>query len=828
MAISYFNETVVMGKRFSKNHFRVKKIRDKYLLTTDHGSWVALDKKEYDAFIRDKLDDGLFKILEEKGVILTPQNFNIIIEDYRKRLSGVFQGTSLHILTPTIRCNLKCGYCHSNVKSELSNEKYDMSKDTMDKTLDFIFQSPNNHITIEFQGGETLLRVDLLKYIVKKAKKMNKKYKKKVNFALVSNLTLMNDSLLSWLQKEGVNICTSLDGPKELHDKNRWFEGGGASYDGVTYWIKKIKEKTGRPPGMLMVTTKHSIPLWKEIVDEYIKWGHTSLQLKHMNKIGFAELSWKQIGYTMDEFLDFWKNAVDYMIELNKKGIKIKERFVTLILKKSLTKYDPNFVDWRNPTGEIIGAMAYDHKGDIFASDEGRMNDLFKLGNVHNDNYKDIISSEKSQQILGASINDNYAICDACVYKPWCGLDPVVIHAEQGSIIPKISDWSKHKLYEFQFNYVFEKLLFDEGARHVFFDWLNDWGDSDHNNNLGNSIKQMYGVEVVGEVEMVYYPYIPGKFKNSGRDKEENVYGMISIDDVRNGALTRVIMDGGIGCKKLFKIYPNRFENERSNRRFMVSIVGWVNFLRKNKMELGRILPTKKGENYIAMGDNFGILHEYIEGGKFGGSDEELLDLANKLSKMHNILKKYVGQGQVRDFSKIFQGICSESINIEKRADVGFSDVYPKFKKIMKIVLKDINDLLKKENYSKLEKLCIHGDFKLDNIIYKDEKVNGIIDFDALMYGPKMFDLAVLFCSLIFRYKEDSIEKINSFYQEYKKNSEVNVAENEVIIKLMKMRIIEQIFSRLINEVKKKEIMELIEWFYWVEKNEKKLKKYLN
>ena len=66
-----------------------------------------------------------------------------------------------------------------------------------------------------------------------------------------------------------------------------------------------------------MVTTKHSIPLWKEIVDEYVKWGHNSLQLKHMNKIGFAELSWKQIGYTMDEFFDFWKKSVDYMIELN-------------------------------------------------------------------------------------------------------------------------------------------------------------------------------------------------------------------------------------------------------------------------------------------------------------------------------------------------------------------------------------------------------------------------------------------------------------------------------------------------------------------------------
>ena len=65
----------------------------------------------------------------------------------------------------------------------------------------------------------------------------------------------------------------------------------------------KIKNKITHPPGMLMVTTKYSLPYWEEIVDEYVKWGHHSLQLKHMNKLGFAELSWKQIGYTMEEFL---------------------------------------------------------------------------------------------------------------------------------------------------------------------------------------------------------------------------------------------------------------------------------------------------------------------------------------------------------------------------------------------------------------------------------------------------------------------------------------------------------------------------------------------
>ena len=68
-------------------------------------------------------------------------------------------------------------------------------------------------------------------------------------------------------------------------------------------------------------------------------------------------------------------------------------------------------------------------------------------------------------------MNDNF-ICDKCVYKPWCGLCPVIAYAEQGNIVPKISGFSKCKLHKFQFDYVFEKLLFDSNARNVFFGWL--------------------------------------------------------------------------------------------------------------------------------------------------------------------------------------------------------------------------------------------------------------------------------------------------------------------------------------------------------------------
>jgi len=470
MVITY--SKIETKKESIHNNYRVKKIANKYLITTDQGSWVALEKKEYDSFIKQEYSGYLEHILEERGIIITKENINKIIDSYKKRISFLFKGTNLHIIIPTLRCNHKCIYCHSSAKA-ISNDGFDMDEETATKTLEFIFQTPATHITIEFQGGDALLNFDLFKYIVNKAKNMNEEYNKKIRYALVTNLTLLDDQKLDWICKQNIDICTSLDGPKIVHDKNRFFEDGKPSYDVVVNQIKKIKGR--KKLSALMVTTRYSLEYWKEIVDEYVKWDFRSLQIKYINKLGFAENKWNEVGYTIEEFLEFWTKSVDYMIELNKQGIKIKERFVTLFLQKILDERDPSFLDARSPCGAVIGQIAYDTNGDIYCCDEGRNFDIFKLGNVKNNTYNEILTKDSSLKIISSSINENY-LCDNCVYKPYCGVCPVINYAESGNIIPKISKCSRCKYFKAVFDYIFEKLLSnDEETKQVLFDWHNNW-----------------------------------------------------------------------------------------------------------------------------------------------------------------------------------------------------------------------------------------------------------------------------------------------------------------------------------------------------------------
>ena len=455
MAISYFG-----GKEpCTLNHIRSKRLKDGFLVTTDHSSWSYLNEEEFKQLKNNSMEEPLISMLKEKGILLDKGNINNVVADYREKCKYLFQGASLHIIVPTLRCNMECVYCHSKAKS-VDEKNCDMDEETAKKTVDFIFQSPSNAIMIEFQGGEPLLRFDLVKYIVLYAKQLNKKYKKNLKFSLVTNLTLMTDDIFDFLREEVVGICTSLDGCEIVHNKNR------GNHDKTIYWIKKIIEKY--TINAMLIATKHSLPYHKEIVDEYAKLGLKTIWIKPVNNLGYAKEKWEEVGMTAEEYLSFWRNAMDYIFEVNKKTL-LRENYARIILRKILRKECVNFTDLESPCGAVIGQITYNYDGSIYTCDEGRLFDIFKLGNV-NEKYKDVVASKETTSIVEASINDN-PVCEVCAYKPYCGVCPVCSYSETKNIISKLPN-RRCEILKGMFDYIFEKVLFDEKYREMFFGWL--------------------------------------------------------------------------------------------------------------------------------------------------------------------------------------------------------------------------------------------------------------------------------------------------------------------------------------------------------------------
>lgn len=452
---------------YTTNHYYKKKFKDSYLITTPHGDFITLDEKQLRQLEIKIEDKTLFDSLKEKCIILTEDNLKTAIDKTKKKFHHVFNGTSLHIIVPTVRCNYRCVYCHSKVKP-LEEEKSDMDIGTAEKTVDFILQSPAKSISIEFQGGEPLLRFDIIKHIVEYTEKTNTD--KEIFWSLVSNLSLIDTEKLRFIKEHKISLCTSLDGPENVHNLNRLSCAGLGTHSKLIKDISLVREHDVNIEA-LMVTTRHSLGYEEEIIDEYIKNGFKKIQIKFLNKLGFAPTSWDKISYSAEEYLDFWKKSLDYIVKKNKQGVALKEMMTFYILNNILKPESANFVDLQNPCGAAIGQLAYNYNGDIYTCDEGRQFDIFKLGNVHSSNYNDVLTSDSCCNIIASSINETQ-LCDACAFKPYCGLCPVCNYAEHNNLIVPCSASFRCKVLKGMFGFIFEKYLFDAEYKHIFEIWL--------------------------------------------------------------------------------------------------------------------------------------------------------------------------------------------------------------------------------------------------------------------------------------------------------------------------------------------------------------------
>lgn len=468
--------------------FRFKKLKDKYLLTNEEGKYQFLDAKEFSDFVEGKLDkkSQAYLSLAENNFVKKEFNADLAVRQHRSRHEYLFFGPTLHVMVVTLRCNHRCVYCHASAQT-LDQKDADMSKETAAKALDIIFKTTSPFVAIEFQGGEPLVNWPLVQFIVKKARRKSRETGKKLELRLVTNFSLMTEEKYQYLLKNKVSTCTSLDGPEEIHNKNRPLIDNGKKANGherAIRWIKRFQkdyakmEKKGfiwRVAGIITVS-RPALAHPKEIVDEYVRLGFGNIFLRPLDPFGFSQKAWSRFGYGSGDFIAFYKKALDYIIELNLKGEKFEERFAKIFLTKILSDQDINMVDYRSPCGAGIGQMAYNYNGDVYTCDEGRMlsmmdDESFKLGNVYENTYRELISSPVIKTTCLASCLTGAAGCGDCAYQPYCGTCPIFNYVDQGNIFGQMATNERCKISKAILDYLFEKMS-DDKIKKVFEGWM--------------------------------------------------------------------------------------------------------------------------------------------------------------------------------------------------------------------------------------------------------------------------------------------------------------------------------------------------------------------
>ena len=205
-----------------------------------------------------------------------------------------------------------------------------MSEELALRAVDVALSAPAPRIKIEFQGGEPLLNFALVRKIVAAAQERAPARNKSVEFVIATNLALLTDEVLGFCRDNDVLLSTSLDGPADLHNRNRPRPGGN-SHELAVAGIRRAQAVLGPSRvSALMTTTEASLDRVEEIVDEYLRLDLGGIFLRALSPYGFAIKTKQFARYGGRDWLAFYERGLRYIIEVNRRGHHFPEFYATL------------------------------------------------------------------------------------------------------------------------------------------------------------------------------------------------------------------------------------------------------------------------------------------------------------------------------------------------------------------------------------------------------------------------------------------------------------------------------------------------------------------
>jgi len=191
------------------------------------------------------------------GLLVPVENLQSTIPDQKSATLTSW----LHL---TDRCNLRCDYCY------LPHVREDMSLETGMAAIDATFRSAVadnfKQVKLKYAGGEPLLRFPLVAELHQYAQSLAEKYSLSLDGVVLSNGTLLTESLISTLQSLGLRLMISLDGLGELHDRHRRYASGRGSSADVVESIE-LALAHGLTPNISITISPRTVDGLPEVVD---------------------------------------------------------------------------------------------------------------------------------------------------------------------------------------------------------------------------------------------------------------------------------------------------------------------------------------------------------------------------------------------------------------------------------------------------------------------------------------------------------------------------------------------------------------------------------
>ncbi|NHJ32510.1 MAG: TIGR04084 family radical SAM/SPASM domain-containing protein [Asgard group archaeon] len=194
----------------------------------------------------------------------------------------------------TRSCNLKCKYCGEDAVFELSSVEVDYTMENLKKFL----QQDESEITIQFYGGEPLIRIHLLEKIMDELSGVE-------HWSIQTNMINLHKLSPVYLRRMS-SILASIDGRQETTDANR----GKGVYSKVMENCKLARKNGFKGDLIARMTVSEVADIFKEVT-----------HLAKLDSPGFNHIHWQLDSQWDDNPKARWKDFNHWINDSYNPGI---------------------------------------------------------------------------------------------------------------------------------------------------------------------------------------------------------------------------------------------------------------------------------------------------------------------------------------------------------------------------------------------------------------------------------------------------------------------------------------------------------------------------
>ncbi|MHC5037475.1 MAG: anaerobic sulfatase maturase [Planctomycetota bacterium] len=329
-------------------------------------------------------------------------------------------------------CNLRCEYCFYLEKAALypDTPRPRMSDEVLEKIVKSYLASEQSTHIFGWQGGEpTLMGADFFRKVTDLQQKFGKRGAVVAN-GLQTNGLLIDDAFASHLGEYRFLLGLSLDGPREIHDRNRRSKGGKGSHGAVLQAAERLKRNHVQFNILVLVSqanVKEAKKVYRFLRDQGFH-HHQYIPCVEFDEEGRRAplaITGKAWGDFLCELFDAWHDR-----DIDRVSIRHFDAVLARLVKGA-TEICTMGKDCRQ-------YFLIEHNGDIYPCDFFA-DPAWKLGNIMETSWEEVLRSELYRR-FGEQKSRWDARCDECPHLDLCAGD-CLKHRGDGGKNPMTRSW---------------------------------------------------------------------------------------------------------------------------------------------------------------------------------------------------------------------------------------------------------------------------------------------------------------------------------------------------------------------------------------------------